>query len=502
MVSVMINGRECTDLSVRSPIQVRCYSPPGVGKKASVRLETRLGLVVETDDILGYRAPAITRTDPAYAMMGPVIYDFAIYGSEFGRAGVDGPPVVTVGERTCRNVSHVNSTLLRCFDVPATAGWLSDKVSVAVGDQTAVSESVFVGHARPNLQAVGPSSGPTDGGFNITITGESIGSFQNDIASLHVGDRACLRVVHRSSRQVVCTVPPGAGRDLVLRLNNSLGTASIGEARFSYDSPSITSLSPTRVLTGPVSYDFVLHGQHLAAPESPADGLALIPPQVSIGGNPCGEIVVVNSSVIECNNVSAASWGSSTVELELEGQATASFTLLETVRAPVVTGASPSRSSTRGGVTLDVQGLGFGGRSDDVAIVTVGGRQCGSVNVVSDRLLRCTLPAGVGSRLNVEVVNSVGKPSREAPVFSYDPPALQIITPPIVLTAPDNSTRLDVIVTGSSLASGNASDSPPAVVIGGLPCEQLDVISTTVLRCRDLDASGWASGRVSVSIGG
>jgi len=172
------------------------------------------------------------------------------------------------------------------------------------------------------------------------------------------------------------------------------------------------------------------------------------------------------------------------------------------VQAPVVTGVSPSRASTIGGTILRVQGLGFGGSDGDIVSVQVGGRPCLNLDMRGDREIRCSLPAGVGARLSVEVVNAVGLRSSEARVFSYNAPVLNTVTPPTALTAPDNTTRLNVLLEGESIASGNRSDDAPVILVGGVSCTQIMVISTSTVRCIGLDASAWTSGRVSLELGG
>jgi len=132
-----------------------------------------------------------------------------------------------------------------------------------------------------------------------------------------------------------------------------------------------------------------------------------------------------------------------------------------------VSGLSPSVVSTAGGVVVSVQGLGLGGRDGDIMGVTIGGRSCSEVQVVSGQLLRCRVPPGVGSQLGVVVINAIGQASQSVPLFSYAPPIVASVDPPYFLTAPRGSPPIDVALDGSSLCSGNVSDAKPEVYVGG-----------------------------------
>lgn len=52
-----------------------------------------------------------------------------------------------------------------------------------------------------------------------------------------IGGRNCTAVYHLSSRQVICTVPPGAGKSLEVQFTNVLDTTASSEVEFSYEEP-------------------------------------------------------------------------------------------------------------------------------------------------------------------------------------------------------------------------------------------------------------------------
>ncbi|KAA0176321.1 hypothetical protein FNF27_02018 [Cafeteria roenbergensis] len=480
---------------------LECEMPPGVGAALHVRVTTRgkaSNLFQSPGNRLwSYRPPAISSLSPASVTFSTNVteYNFTIFGTNFGNPA-EPPTEVKVGGFACPRFELVNSSELRCLGIPAPLGgaWLSTTVIVAVGGQVATS-SVFSFSGAPRITGASPPTGPSAGGFNLTLAGAELGSSLSDIASVSVNGRRCLQEYFVSSEVVVCTAPPGVGIDLPLRLVSSSGVSVQLDRAFSYAVPVLQFVSPSHLLTGDLMYNVTVAGTNLAT--------ALDVPELVIAGVRCPDVVVVNSSVVVCFGLSGADgWLGSAVALAHPAVSVRSADLLTAFGLPSVVAVSPPGGSVEGGDVIRIVGENFGRRLSEVASVTVGGRECELVSLVSSSIVQVRTPPGTGRVQAVVLTNIGGRATDATPAtFSYDAPTVASISPDTVLSGP--SLTYDFNISGTNL--GNALDGPNArdVLVGGRPCSQARVVSSTLLQCTGINAgAGWQSADVAVTLGG
>lgn len=500
ITSLLIGGRACTDVRVKSPTEITCVSPQGVGKSVSVHLRQSAGLSFSSDQLLGYKAPVVARIEPTYVLSGDVKYNLTVFGEHFGN-DLDAPSQVIIGGRVCSSVRLLNSTALECIQMSGQQSWSSRLVQVRTGSQDGSSSSVLRVFGVPTLRAATTTERGTAGGYSVAVSGSNFGSGLQDVNRVMIGGRQCEDLAFESSGRVTCTAPPGAGKSLPVRFYSSVGTESLGQVLYSYDAPVLLALEPDYVLTGPANYTFTIRGQNLAVPAHQGDW-AVAPEVLSLGGAPCDRITVVNDTEVICHDVSAQNWQGSAVDISLRGQTSLSQSLLEVVQVPRVTGASPAIISTAGGVNVTIYGVAFGRKVGDVASVSIGGRPCEPFWHVSGSQLKCTAPAGIGRTADVMVTNRLGLRSEAAPLVGYQSPRVSTVRPEYALSGPEDGTTLDVMIAGDSIASGNESDPLPQIEVAGVECAAVEWSSSNEVRCRGLDPSQWSSADVKVSLDG
>lgn len=76
------------------------------------------------------------------------------------------------------------------------------------------------------------------------------------------------------------------------------------------------------------------------------------------------------------------------------------------------------------------------------------------------------------------------------------------MTPKYSLSAPEGFNSVNVTIRGESIASGDARDDLPQVIVGGVRCASIHRFSAVEIACLGLDASKWSAAGVEVEVGG
>ena len=127
----------------------------------------------------------------------------------------------------------------------------------------------------------------------------------------------------------------------------------------------------------------------------------------------------------------------------------------------------PSAGPTEGGISLTIAGASFVGTAG-TSVVTIGGQPCPVlVSSTKDSAIVCTLPAGVGALLPVQLtINGFGVTVPSSATFSYAAPVVQSITPTVRLTTGNTSLTIsgDCFGTSTSLVTVRISSSSSCTV--------------------------------------
>lgn len=300
--------------------------------------------------------------------------------------------------------------------------------------------------AAPTISSVFPSSGPTAGGTVLTINGSNFSMSGNSVA---LGGEPC-EVDQQDEVRITCSTPEGTGANNDVVVTDDAGTAS-NAASFSYDPPSLVSLSPNH---GPTSGGTVLTltGSNFGPVSADAKrSVSFVSPG---GGSSSCEIVAGGGSHVQVRCETPAGQGAGqSVSITVDGQTSGvqSFSY----DAPEITGVAPAAASTAGGTRLTISGSSFGLS----ASALVGGAAC-PVDAQTDSSIECTAPSGAAGPTSVLVVVE----GQVSPPFAHAyaaPPAIASIFPASAPTAGS----IPLTINGANFsATGNSA------TVGGRAC--------------------------------
>jgi hypothetical protein len=269
-------------------------------------------------------APTLTSVAPT---AGPVAGGTAITltGTNF-IAGA----TVTVGGNAATAVVVVNATTITCTTPAGTAG--AAAVSVTTASGTASLPAAFTYTPAPTLTGVAPTQGPLAGGTDITLTGTNFVAG----ATVSVGGNAATAVVVVDATTITCTTPAGAVGPADVSVTTAGGTANL-LATFTYNPP------PTITTVGPDAVGAVSGGMHHTITGTGFVANAAGTNTVTIGGNPCTNVVTVDDTTITCDSPAAAAAGATTLEVtNSNGTASSAFTYFDPIWGAEGGGCTPS----------------------------------------------------------------------------------------------------------------------------------------------------------------
>lgn len=383
------------------------------------------------------------------------------------------------------------------------------RLSVRVGDLT-----VWVGTrpsapvpfdfdlvlARPQLNAIEPTTGPTAGGTIVRIAGDNlddpiVNMQRYDGSGEAVGPLLRLHVTAVEASAVECAIPPGVGTGWRFTItSNNVRSAPSGVA-FDYHPPVVLTVTPSRGATAGGDL-VVVEGQDFGPPEHAG--------MVTVEGKPCA-IVSWNISVVECVSPKGLKERERLL-LSVGGQQSwptnsrigIGPTAFGRLR-PRVDDVVPNSGDTMGGYNITLVGEHFG---DGFPTVDIGASPC-AVAESGDGFVVCTVAAGSGARNPIvldtgEQTTLPTLSSGELLEFNYNPPQLHGAT--ILGEAAPAEGGYRVVVEGVSLSAS------PSVQIGNRTCEVVPQSALNIdhrrVECVAPERSGAAATPVFVEANG
>jgi len=144
---------------------------------------------------------------------------------------------------------------------------------------------------------------------------------------------------------------------------------------------------------------------------------------------------------------------------------------------PAVTGVSPSSGPASGGTAVTITGTNFAAG----ATVTIGGSACASLAVASATSITCVTPAGSAGTANVVVTNADTQFGTGSGLFTYVPaPTVSAVSPATGLESGGTA----ITITGTGFLAG------ATVMVGGVACLSIVVVSSTSITCTTPAGSG------------
>ncbi len=232
--TVTIGGTSAAPTGASNHTQIQCIIPAGQGlnQPITINVSGQVNIPSGTSTIT-YTAPTLTSLTPSgFTTAGGTA---TLNGSNLGI----NPLVFVNGVQTTIQPGNTHSSLI--FNVPVGNG-ASNLVIVSVGGQ--ISNPLTLSYPAPIISTILPSSGPTAGGYEATITGTNLGptssasiTFNNQIVPVLQSSTG-----HTSLKFIV---PPGEGINRSMTVSTG-GQTSPTFAGFSYQAPLISQVVPAK----------------------------------------------------------------------------------------------------------------------------------------------------------------------------------------------------------------------------------------------------------------
>jgi hypothetical protein len=369
--------------------------------------------------------------------------------------------VVTIGEVEATRCLFLTTRSMSCEIPPGErAGPADVTATCALG--VGFFEGGYTYFSPVRIDGVAPSAGPTEGGTELVFSGEA---FSTSMVAL-IGDRHVVGLsVSADGATATARTPPGLQPGRVdVSVIDAFGRSVLPLA-FTYTGAlALDAVTPTVVEPGQVvdllgsgfaDRDGVVTSATVGAVEATRDNLVsdrrlrVTVPVLSAGPHDV-----------------AVSHGDATVTLD-----DAIVVLGAPAGAAAVTAIVPAAVDVGGGEVVTVVGEGF---SAGVTGVSVGGQPATDVAVDDDRRLRMRVPAGVAGAVDVVVTFADASTATLAGGLRYIA-RLRVdgVSPP----ATDAAAGGTIALTGTGFVDG------VSVLVGGIPCTDVVVTSTTSLTC-------------------
>jgi hypothetical protein len=334
-------------------------------------------------------APTVTGVSPAAgpAAGGQVV---GIYGANFNSSGA---AQVMFGTNAATGVTVVSSTYLYATAPAASVGPTDVQVTTSYGTSATSSADLYTYVAAPTVAGLSTSTGSTDGGTAVTISGTG---FTNASAVYFGSTQASFTVNSATSISAVApSGTPGTVDVTVVATGGSSATGSADQYTWVATAPSVTGIIPS---VGPTAggTTVTINGSNL--------GLVT---QVSFGSVAAPSFSVVSGSQI---TAVAPAEAAGTVHITLTNpygtSSTSSadqFTYADAA-APTVTGISVSSGPMAGGTSVVLTGTSFTGAYQ----VYFGSTLATSFTVNSATQITVTAPAQAAGVQDITVVTPYG----------------------------------------------------------------------------------------------
>ncbi|MHC4601611.1 MAG: IPT/TIG domain-containing protein, partial [Planctomycetota bacterium] len=240
--TVTIGASPATNVAFVNATTLTCDTPAGAAGAADV-------VVTNPDSQADTLAGAFTFVPPpTVSSINPVSGPTAggtsvtITGTDF----VSGA-TVTIGGNPATNVAFVNATTITC-DTPAGTAGTADVTVTNPDTQADTLAGAFTYVPPPSLTSINPTSGPTAGGTNVTLTGTD---FQNG-ATVTIGGNPCTNYNYAGvPTTITCDTPAGSVGPADVVITNPDTQTDTLTGGFTYVPPPVlTTINPT---TGPTA---------------------------------------------------------------------------------------------------------------------------------------------------------------------------------------------------------------------------------------------------------
>ena len=242
---VSFGGSSVTGFVIDSDTQITTTAPAGTEGVVDVTVTNGIGTsaVVGTDEFTYVvpPPPTIDSLDPTSGSTegGTTV---VITGTDFA-----GATDVTFGSTPALSFTVDSPSQITAVSPGSGAGTINVRVTTAEGMSAIVSsdEFTFVAPPPPSLDSLDPTSGSTEGGTTVTITGTDF----TGATDVSFGATAATSFTVDSATQITAVAPAGAAGTVDVTVTTAEGTSATSSAdEFTWVVPvvpSVTSLSPS-----------------------------------------------------------------------------------------------------------------------------------------------------------------------------------------------------------------------------------------------------------------
>ena len=482
IASVKIGERPCISTRLISDDQIRCMVPNGVGTGLIVSMTTTdpdqaPNISKATFD---YKPPVVTSITPQLFSSQTPQAQVTVKGEGFGpdpnayteSARIDSKSIqgidVKVGESDCYGVEWRSPNSLVCV-CPIEAGKI---LRVRVGGAwSATTDAARVYTTSIPLAQMTPPMLPTRGGEwvslgltqapQLTVPGAASSVTASAGSTSGVSDTVGQRAANSGGVVLLRGFTPGSRGILVVNTGNPTTVASPKNPQLA-DHPLHVFFGTRRCR------------------------------DAKLGGTPAAPTVSCLAPKGSGANITVAVFVNAVPPGFLEDPTNPKFYgpghLLVSYARPEVTGMDMAFSA---GDFAQITGHNFGGE-DSSPIAVIGGKPCETTRWISDEVISCKVPPGIG-RKRAAVVIVGGQASAPSLIASYNSPSIQSVIPRLIPRAGG-----EVHILGSNFGT---SANEPVVFIDFRPCTDLVILSPIKMKCQC--AGGYGSLRpVTIVVGG
>ncbi|MFD3488598.1 IPT/TIG domain-containing protein [Streptomyces sp. NPDC058665] len=312
--------------------------------------------------------------------------------------GMTGSTGVRFGSTNAPSFVVNSATQITTVSPPRAAGAAAVIVLHPTGNSNSVTFTYVVSQV-PVVTGVSPSSGPTAGGTNVTLTGTGF----TGASSVTFGGVPATSFTVNSATQITAVTPPGGVGAAVVAVTTPGGTSAPDVFFFYAGVPILTSASPSQ---GPTAGGVVvtLTGSDL-----------LNATAVRFGVTNATSFTVVSATQITAT--APPGTGSSPITVVTPG-GTSNPVAFSYVAAPTLTSLVPSSGPTSAGTVVTLTGTNL----STTSAVTFGGTPV-PFTVVSDTQVTAVAPAGPAGPVTV-TVTTVGGTSPGLTYTRVPPPGI------------------------------------------------------------------------------
>lgn len=443
----------CSTLTVTSP-------PTSTPGPVTLSVTTPGGVATSSTQFDYLAAPTITSFTPTSGPTGTVV---AITGTGFTGASavefgsVPASKVVVSGDTSIAATAPAQSTADQAVAL---------KVTAAGGSVTSSATFQYTTPA-PTITSFSPTSGSTDGGTKVVITGTNLCNASAVRFDSAVANAAAASASSDCTSLTVLSPPHGIGKVPIMVTTPGGSVTSSSDFAYVEGSPTITSFTPT---SGPVSggTKVTVTGTNLCVPTA-----------ISFGSYAFAGQATANATCTTLTIASPQATSSGPVAITVQtasGSATSTQTFDYTAVAPTVTSFTPTAGAP--GTSVTITGTDFTGASN----VYFGTTAVSSFTVKSDTEITTTVPSGLGTTpVTISVENAGNKGTSTGTFTPTTPkpsaPTVTGISPSSGSTAGGATVR----ITGTNLCSATVAFGSTTVaasdVTANTACTQLTVVT-------------------------